>query len=249
LAGVLFMIEFNKCQNCGAEMAAEDEKCPVCGAGAPKNSDGSGFSGASGGGGTGAFEPLPMSGSKKSAFAPPPGGRNDSAGPGIQGGHYEYGAGSRLSSSAVSLMVVFAIAGLIVSLVAAGILAIIFILSNVGARGAYHGERVFETMCVLIGFSFVVASCFAGIGAGYNLGAYICMRYEMVRRRLTIISIKAMLGSYLGAFLSAAVFTIIGHVIGLNYNSIDMLIFFNVLTSIGLCFYFMWAITQSEKDI
>jgi hypothetical protein len=145
-------------------------------------------------------------------------------------------------------MAVFAVTGLAVSLIAAGILAIIFVLSNVGMRSNYHGDRIYETMCVLLGFSFVVASCFAGAGTGYNLGAYICMRYEMVRRQLTIISIRAMLGAYLAAFLSAAVFTLISGAINLNYSSIDMLIFFNVVTGIGLCFLFMWMVMRSEKD-
>jgi hypothetical protein len=243
------MMEFYKCPDCGAEMAAEDEKCPVCGTAAPKNADGSDFSGSSGGVGNGAFEPRPSPQSKKSAFAPPPqGGMSDTGGPGSSDGHYEYGAVSPLSSGSIATMAVFAVAGLAVSLIAAGILAIIFVLSNVGMRSNYHGDRIYETMCVLLGFSFVVASCFAGAGTGYNLGAYICMRYEMVRRQLTIISIRAMLGAYLAAFLSAAVFTLISGAINLNYSSIDMLIFFNVVTGIGLCFLFMWMVMRSEKD-
>lgn len=215
------MIEFNRCSDCGAEMAPEDQKCPVCGAAAPK----------------------------KSAFAPPPrGGMNDAAVEESRSGRYEHGAVSPLSSGSIAVMAGFTVAGLAVSLIAAGILAIIFVLSNVGMRSNYHGDRIYETMCVLFGFSFVVASSFAGAGTGYNLGAYICMRYEMVRRQLTIISIRAMLSAYLAAFLSAAVFTIISGAIGLNYRSLDALIFFNVVTGIGLCFFFMWMVIRTEKN-
>lgn len=243
------MIEFNKCPGCGAEMAAEDEKCPVCGIAAPKNAEGSDFSVASGGGGTVAFEPPPSPQPKKSAFAPPPqGGMNGTAGEGSRIGRYEHGAVSPLSSGSIATMGVFTVAGLIVSLVAAGILAVIFVLANVGMRSGYHGDRIYETMCVLLGFSFVVASCFAGAGTGYNLGAYICMRYEMVRHQLTIISVRAMFSAYLAAFLSAAVFTLISRAINLNYSSLDMLIFLNVLTGIGLCFLFMWMVMRTEKD-
>ena len=249
MAGVIFMIEFNKCQNCGADMPPEDEICPVCGTAAPKNPDGSGFSGFSTGAGTGAFEPPPSPQAKKSAFAPPPqSGMNGTAGEGSLIGRYEYGAVSPLSSGSIATMGVFAVAGLIVSLIAAGILAVIFVLANVGMRSGYHGDRIYETMCVLLGFSFVVASCFAGAGTGYNLGAYICMRYKMVRHQLTIISVRAMFSAYLGSFLSAAVFTLISRAINLNYSSLDMLIFLNVLTGIGLCFWFMWMVMRTEKD-
>lgn len=244
------MIDFNICPNCNAEAPPDETACPVCGAALSKKSSDAKHNDA--------YNQAVPRAPKKSAFAPVNGGgrlNTAAAGPDESGygGYGEYG-GSRaaqppLSGGVIALLTIFTIAGFVISIIAAGIAAILFVFSNIGWHRSGHEERMLELLIVLCGYSFVTASCFAGSAAGYNLGAYICIRTQMVKRELTIVSVRAMLGAYFAAFMSAAVFTIAGFILGLDYATLEAIVFLNVAAAIPFCAYVMRRVMKAEKEM
>jgi hypothetical protein len=241
------MIDFIKCGNCGAEAAPGETGCPVCGAAFGEKKSAAGQS-VAGGGFAAPKRP------EKSAFAPAgddglvkpdafrPAGRD----------YYRNDSGVAkppLGGGVIALLTIFTLAGFIISIIAAGIAALLFVLGNIGWHRSGQEERLLELLIVLCGFSFVTASCFAGSATGYNLGVYICLRTRMVNRELTIVSVRAMIGAYFAAFMSAAVFTIIGSVLGLNYATLEFIVFLNVAAAIPFCVYVMRRIAKAEKEV
>ncbi len=245
------MIDFNICPNCNAEAAPGETACPVCGAALGKKSSAAKHNDAN-------DQTIPRS-PKKSAFAPVNGGGrintastgSDESGYRDNGSGYGVIRGARpsLSGGVIALLTIFTIAGFVISIIAAGIAAILFVFSNIGWHRSGQEERLLELLIVLCGYSFVTASCFAGSATGYNLGAYICMRTQMVKRELTVISVRAMLGAYFAAFMSAAVFTIVGFVLGLNYATLEAIVFLNVAAAIPFCAYVMRRVMKAEKEM
>ena len=240
------MINFNKCPNCQAEAAPDVSECPVCGAALNEKSFAASHNDTN--------APAVSRPPKKSAFEPFNGIERIkpiAAGPDGSAYHGYGGSGAgqpSLSGGVIALLTIFTIAGFMISIIAAGIAAVLFVLANIGWRSNQE-ERLLELFIVLCGYSFVTASCFAGSATGYNLGAYICMRTRMIKRELTIVSVKAMLGAYFAAFMSVAVFTIIGFVLGLNYATLEFIVFLNIAAAIPFCAYAMRRVMKAEKEI
>ncbi len=242
------MIDFIKCGNCGAESAPGEIVCPVCGAASGEKKSAAGQSGAGRGGFAASERP------EKSAFAPAgdDGRVKPDAFRPAERDYYRNDSGVAkppLGGGVIALLTIFTLAGFIISIIAAGIAAVLFVLTNIGWHRSSQEERLLELFIVLCGYSFVTASCFAGSAAGYNLGAYICVRTQMVRRELTIISVRAMLGAYFAAFMSSAVFTIIGFVLGLNYATLEFIVFLNVAAAIPFCVYAMRRVMKAGKEM
>ncbi len=237
------MIEFNKCPDCGAEMAAEDEKCPVCGAAAPEISDGSGFSGSAGNAGTGAFEPQQPPRPKKSAFAPATGGAF--AGGGSRQPDYQVVYKPPLSSGTIFLMGFFGVLGLVLSFCASGIAAFLFMVSNSGWHGG-GANWMPEHSATVFGVSFVAVSCLVGSCIGYNTGAYIAVAAGSARSQPGFVSIYSMIIAYAAAVIAGFAGALAVWALDPPPSSYGFFAFAGVLAGLSSGIYAMLTVSRRE---
>lgn len=218
------MVEFNKCLNCGGEISAGEEKCPVCGAVSPNGAAGqAAFAGEEGG----ASGPQPSPHAKKSAFATAPQKKNTGYG-------YEPGAKAPLSSGTVTIIVILAVVGLVVAFVAScfgAFLTCARILD--GMRGSQN--EIGKMFIVYCGIAFVTASSFTGLAIGYNAGAYMCMSLKLTYRELKSVSIVAIIFYYIGAFAGATAVTLLAMPGGERLVNSHLIFYSNIILSIVIC--------------
>lgn len=190
------MVEFNKCLNCGGEIAAGEEKCPVCGAAVIKNTAAAGENPGE------AFEPpRPL---KKSAFAPAPAGTVTAA---------DYGC-DRIAQPHNSIgcfnIIIFVI-GFAVSFVVS-ILAALHFFELLYIRKIARVE-IFSVPVIFSVVSFVVGTSFLGAALSYNFSAYIVAAEDYGRRGINFISMRSMALYYIAAFAVAVPFGLAASVV------------------------------------
>lgn len=228
------MIEFNKCPDCGAEIAAEDEKCPVCGSAAPEN-----------GGGTGAFEPRTPPRPKKSAFTPRTGGGIPAEGGGARQPDYQIVFKPPLSWGAIALMIVFGLLGLALSFCAAGFAAFLFIFSNSGWHGG-GAHWVPEIMAVMLGVSFVTVSCLVGLCIGYNTGAYLSIVTGLARSQPGFVSFYSMVMAYAASMACGLILALAACALDPPPSSVEFFAALSVLAALGSGIYAMLNASRRE---
>lgn len=226
-------------------MAAEDEKCPVCGAAAPENAGGSGFSDSAGGRGTGAFAPRTPPQSKKSAFAPRTGDGIPAEGGGARQPDYQIAFKPPLAWGAIALMIVFGLLGLTLSFAAAGIAAFLFLVSNSGWHGG-GAHWVPEIMAVVLGVSFVTVSCLVGLCIGYNTGAYLSILTGLARSQPGFVSIYSMVMAYAAAMASGLILALAACALDPPPSSVDFFVALSVLAGLGSGIYAMLKAARRE---
>lgn len=226
-------------------MAAEDEKCPVCGAAAPENGGGSGSSGFPADGGSGAFEPRTPPRPKKSAFAPRPGGVTAAEGDGSRQPDYQIVFKPPLSFGVIFLMIVFGLLGLALSFVAAGIAAFLFIVSNSGWHGG-GAHWMPEIMAVVLCVSFVTVSSLVGSCIGYNMGAYVSILTGLARTRPGFVTIYSMIMAYAAAMVSGLILALASCALDPPPSSVDFFVALSVLAGLGSGIYAMLNASRRE---